>query len=227
MIFITGGVGFIGSNFVHQWLASTDEPLAILDKLTYAGNLDNVESVKADPRFSFVQLDICDRLRVSQLLAEHRPRAIVHFAAESHVDRSIHGPSEFIRTNVNGTFELLEAARAYIGGLTATEQDNFRFLHVSTDEVYGSLSATDPAFSESSAYAPNSRMLRARRRPITWCARIRIPITFPRSRPTAAITTGHINFREADSAGALKRPRRKAVAGLWRWGSGAGLVICP
>ena len=156
MIFITGGVGFIGSNFVHEWLASTDEPLAILDKLTYAGNLDNVESVKVDPRFCFVQLDICDRLRVSQLLAEHRPRAIVHFAAESHVDRSIYGPGEFIRTNVNGTFELLEAARAYIGGLTAAEQDSFRFLHVSTDEVYGSLSATDPAFSESSAYAPNS-----------------------------------------------------------------------
>jgi dTDP-glucose 4,6-dehydratase len=118
--------------------------------------VDNVESVKADPRFSFVRLDICDRLRVSQLLAEHRPRAIVHFAAESHVDRSICGPSEFIRTNVNGTFELLEATRAYLGGLTAVEQESFRFLHVSTDEVYGSLKATDPPFSESSTYAPNS-----------------------------------------------------------------------
>jgi len=156
MIFITGGAGFIGSNFVHQWLASTDEPLAVLDKLTYAGNLENLDSVRMDARFSFAQLDICDRLRVGQLLAEHCPRAIVHFAAESHVDRSIQGPSEFIRTNVNGTFELLEAARAYVAALKGVERENFRFLHVSTDEVYGSLSATDNAFSESNAYAPNS-----------------------------------------------------------------------
>ena len=156
MIFITGGAGFIGSNFVHQWLASTDEPLAVLDKLTYAGNLENLDSVKTDPRFSFTRLDICDRLRVGQLLAEHHPRAIVHFAAESHVDRSIHRPSEFIRTNVNGTFELLEATRAYFGALNGAEHNDFRFLHVSTDEVYGSLSASDPAFTESSAYAPNS-----------------------------------------------------------------------
>lgn len=156
MIVITGGAGFIGSNFVHQWLASTAEPLAVLDKLTYAGNLANLESVKADPRFSFVRLDICDGLGVGRLFAERRPRAIVHFAAESHVDRSIHGPNEFIRTNVNGTFELLEAARAYLGALNGAERANFRFLHVSTDEVYGSLNASDPAFTESNAYAPNS-----------------------------------------------------------------------
>ncbi len=156
MIFVTGGAGFIGSNFVHQWLASMDEPLAVLDKLTYAGNLENLESVEAHPQFLFVQLDICDRLRVSELLAEHRPRAIVHFAAESHVDRSIHGPSDFIRTNVNGTFELLEAARTHFDALKGSERESFRFLHISTDEVYGSLNASDPAFSESNAYAPNS-----------------------------------------------------------------------
>ncbi len=156
MIFITGGAGFIGSNFVHQWLASTDEPLAVLDKLTYAGNLENLSSVRTDARFSFAQLDICDRFRVGQLLAELRPRAIVHFAAESHVDRSIQGPSEFIRTNVNGTFELLEAARTYLSGLKSSERDSFRFLHVSTDEVYGSLSESEPAFTESNAYVPNS-----------------------------------------------------------------------
>lgn len=156
MIFVTGGAGFIGSNFVHQWLASTDEPLAVLDKLTYAGNLENLDSVMRDPRFSFARVDICDRLRVGQLLAERRPRAIVHFAAESHVDRSIHGPSEFIRTNVNGTFELLEALRAYLCALNGAERDSFRFLHVSTDEVFGSLNASDPAFTESNPYAPNS-----------------------------------------------------------------------
>ena len=156
MIFITGGAGFIGSNFVHQWLASTDEPLTVLDKLTYAGNLENLDSVKSDPRFLFAQVDICDRSHIGQLLAEHRPRAIVHFAAESHVDRSIYGPSEFIRTNVNGTFELLEAVRAYLSTLNRGQQDDFRFLHVSTDEVYGSLNSSDPAFSESNAYSPNS-----------------------------------------------------------------------
>jgi len=155
-ILVTGGAGFIGSNFVLQWLAAEAEPLVVLDKLTYAGNLQNLESVSADPRFSFVHGEIGDRELVRDLLQQHQPRAIVHFAAESHVDRSIHGPDDFIRTNVNGTFALLEEARAYWTGLAAEQKSAFRFLHVSTDEVYGSLRPHDPPFSERTPYAPNS-----------------------------------------------------------------------
>jgi dTDP-glucose 4,6-dehydratase len=156
MIFVTGGAGFIGANFVLRWLQQVGEPLLVIDKLTYAGNLDNLAAVQRDDRFAFERADICDRARIAALLAQRRPRAIVHFAAESHVDRSIHGPGEFVRTNVNGTFELLEAARAYWSALDANDRLAFRFLHVSTDEVYGSLGADDPAFSESTPYAPNS-----------------------------------------------------------------------
>src|SRR5438067_5278093 len=138
-ILVTGGAGFIGSNFVLQWLA-TEEPAVInLDRLTYAGNVSNLSSVASDRRYKFLQGDICDREMVAELLLTHRPRAIVHFAAESHVDRSIHGPDDFIRTNVNGTFSLLEESRAYWSGLGGAARDTFRFLHVSTDEVYGSL----------------------------------------------------------------------------------------
>ena len=156
MIFVTGGAGFIGANFVLRWLEQHDEPVLVIDKLTYAGNLDNLAALQSDPRFSFERLDINDRAALEQLLARHRPRAVLHFAAESHVDRSIHGPGEFVRTNVNGTFELLEAVRAHWTALAGAERDAFRFLHVSTDEVYGSLSETDPAFSETTPYAPNS-----------------------------------------------------------------------
>ena len=156
MILVTGGVGFIGSNFVLDWLASTDEPVINLDKLTYAGNPDNLSAIEGDSRHQLVKGDICDRELVNQLMATHKPRAIVHFAAESHVDRSIHGPGDFIRTNVDGTFSLLEAARAYCAGLSDTDKNNFRFLHVSTDEVFGTLSPTDPPFSETTPYAPNS-----------------------------------------------------------------------
>jgi dTDP-glucose 4,6-dehydratase len=156
MIFVTGGAGFIGANFVLDWLAQSDEPVLVIDKLTYAGNRDNLASVEADKRFQFAQADICDRSAVAALLNEYRPRALLHFAAESHVDRSIHGPGDFIRTNIQGTFELLEAVRAYWSTLIGQERDGFRFLHVSTDEVYGSLSETDPAFSETTPYAPNS-----------------------------------------------------------------------
>lgn len=155
-ILVTGGAGFIGSNFVLDWLAHESARVINLDKLTYAGNLLNLSSVSSDPRYQFFQGDICDRQLVSELMTEHRPRAVVHFAAESHVDRSIHGPDDFIRTNVNGTFSLLEEARAYFAHLEAEEKAEFRFLHVSTDEVYGSLSPTDPAFSEATRYAPNS-----------------------------------------------------------------------
>jgi dTDP-glucose 4,6-dehydratase len=154
-ILVTGGAGFIGSNFILQWLKHEDSAVVNLDKLTYAGNPGNLEAVAADPRYQFVQGDICDRKLVVNLLQRHRPRAVVHFAAESHVDRSIHGPDDFVRTNVNGTFSLLEAARTYWTELNAEQRMSFRFLHVSTDEVYGSLGA-DGRFSETTAYAPNN-----------------------------------------------------------------------
>ena len=156
MIFVTGGSGFIGSNFVLDWIRSTSEPVVNFDKLTYAGNPNNLATVKEDPRHIFVQGDICDAELVSSLLRTHKPRAIVHFAAESHVDRSIHGPADFIQTNINGTFTLLEATRAYWNSLPEADKPAFRFLHVSTDEVYGTLEPDDPPFSETTAYAPNS-----------------------------------------------------------------------
>ncbi len=156
MILVTGGAGFIGSNFVLDWLAQSDEPVINLDALTYAGNRANLASLDGDARHVFVHGDICDRALIDSLLAQHRPRAIVHFAAESHVDRSIHGPGAFIKTNVDGTFTLVEAARAHWAGLQGAEREAFRFHHVSTDEVYGSLSPTDPPFAETKAYEPNS-----------------------------------------------------------------------
>jgi dTDP-glucose 4,6-dehydratase len=156
MILVTGGAGFIGANFVLDWLAGCDEPVLNLDALTYAGNLASLKRLAGDARHVFVQGDIGDRARVDALLAQYRPRAIVNFAAESHVDRSIHGPAAFIQTNVVGTFHLLEAARAYHADLAAAEKAAFRFLHVSTDEVYGSLGPNDPPFTETTPYAPNS-----------------------------------------------------------------------
>src|SRR5574340_646018 len=156
MILVTGGAGFIGANFILDWLAAGDEAIVNLDKLTYAGNLENLKPLQGDGRHIFVQGDIGDRELVEALLREHRPRAVVNFAAESHVDRSIHGPGEFIQTNVVGTFNLLEAVRTHWSQLPADEQAAFRFLHVSTDEVYGSLGPSDPAFSETTPYAPNS-----------------------------------------------------------------------
>jgi dTDP-glucose 4,6-dehydratase len=155
-ILVTGGAGFIGSNFVLDWLAQSDETVINLDKLTYAGNLENLASAHGDPRHVFVQGDIGDFDLVSRLLADHQPRAVINFAAESHVDRSIHGPGEFIQTNIVGTFQLLEAVRAYWGTLADEAKSAFRLLHVSTDEVYGSLSKTDPAFTETNRYEPNS-----------------------------------------------------------------------
>ncbi len=156
MILITGGAGFIGSNFVLDWIAAEGTPVVNFDKLTYAGNPANLASLKSDSRYVFAQGDICDRTLVASLLQKHQPQAIVHFAAESHVDRSIHGPGEFVQTNVVGTFSLLEEARAYWGTLAEPAKSRFRFLHVSTDEVYGSLGSADPAFSETTPYAPNS-----------------------------------------------------------------------
>ena len=166
-LLVTGGAGFIGGNFVLDWVAGADEPVVNLDKLTYAGNLETLAPLQGNARHTFVQGDIGDRALVDRLLAEHKPRAVINFAAESHVDRSIHGPGEFIQTNIVGTYQLLESVRAYWSGLPAEETGNlsasdapakagFRFLHVSTDEVYGSLGKDDPAFAETNRYEPNS-----------------------------------------------------------------------
>lgn len=155
-ILVTGGCGFIGANFVLDWLAHESAPLINLDALTYAGNPESLAPVANDPKYTFVHGDICDGELVASLFAKFRPRAIVHFAAESHVDRSIHGPDAFLKTNIDGTFKLLQAAKAFYNSLEGAEREAFRFLHVSTDEVYGTLSPTDPAFAETTPYAPNS-----------------------------------------------------------------------
>ncbi|CAB3758254.1 spore coat protein [Burkholderia sp. MSh2] len=156
MILVTGGAGFIGANFVLDWLRGSDEAVLNVDKLTYAGNLRTLAPLDGNPDHVFARVDICDRAALDALFAEHKPRAVIHFAAESHVDRSIHGPADFVQTNVVGTFTLLEAARTHWNGLSDADRAAFRFLHVSTDEVFGSLSATDPQFSEATPYAPNS-----------------------------------------------------------------------
>ncbi len=156
MIIVTGAAGFIGSNFVLDWLAQSDEPVINLDALTYAGNLENLASLQGDPRHIFVKGGIGDFDLVAKLLAEHQPRAVINFAAESHVDRSIHGPEDFIQTNIVGTFHLLEAVRAYWSALEGEAKANFRLLHISTDEVYGSLAKDEPAFAETKRYEPNS-----------------------------------------------------------------------
>jgi dTDP-glucose 4,6-dehydratase len=156
VILVTGGAGFIGVNFVLDWLSGTDEPVVNLDTLTYAGNPKSLAPLDGDARHVFVKGDIGDRALVGALLAKHRPRAVVNFAAESHVDRSIHGPEDFIQTNVVGTFHLLDTVRGHWNGLPDAEKAAFRFLHVSTDEVYGSLGPSDPPFTEETPYAPNS-----------------------------------------------------------------------
>ena len=155
-LLVTGGAGFIGSNFVLDWIAQSNEPVINLDKLTYAGNIENLQSLNGDRRHVLVQGDIGDSALVTSLLAKHQPRAIINFAAESHVDRSIHGPEDFIQTNIVATFHLLEAVRAYLHKLQGDARQNFRFLHVSTDEVYGSLAKDDPAFTETHRYEPSS-----------------------------------------------------------------------
>ena len=157
MIFITGGAGFIGSNFILDWFkCNPSEALVNIDLLTYAGNLANLESIQHLPEYHFVQGSITDKALLTQLIQEYQPRAIINFAAESHVDRSIHGPSEFIQTNIIGTFNLLECAREYWNGLNGDKKSSFKLLHVSTDEVYGSLNPSDPPFTEKNPYEPNS-----------------------------------------------------------------------
>ena len=155
-VLVTGGAGFIGSNFVIDWLGQSDEPIINLDLLTYAGNLGNLSALEKDSRHIFVRGDIGDKELIVKILGQYKPRAIINFAAESHVDRSIHGPEDFINTNVVGTFHLLESVRGFWGSMSQQEKNNFRFLHVSTDEVYGSLKKEDPAFTEENQYAPNS-----------------------------------------------------------------------
>ena len=155
-ILVTGGAGFIGSNFVLDWLSLSDEPIVNVDKLTYAGNRENLASLQNDQRHFFIQGDLADSALMSSLLAQYQPRAVLHFAAESHVDRSIHGPEDFIQTNIVGTYRLLETVRAHWSALEPKLKQSFRFLHVSTDEVYGSLTPTDPPFTETNAYQPNS-----------------------------------------------------------------------
>jgi dTDP-glucose 4,6-dehydratase len=155
-VFVTGAAGFIGSNFVLNWLEKSNEKIIVLDKLTYAGNLENLKSVELNPNYTFVQVDIGDSKKIANLLKKHRPRAIVNLAAESHVDRSIHNPDEFMLTNIMGTYRLLQEVRFFFNELSNLDQKNFRFLHVSTDEVYGTLSPTDPAFKEINKYEPNS-----------------------------------------------------------------------
>ena len=176
MILVTGGAGFIGANFVIDWLTEGNEPVVNLDKLTYAGNLENLRPLQGDARHVFVQGDIGDRAVVDALLQQYRPRAIINFAAESHVDRSIHGPAEFIQTNVVGTFQLLEAVRAHWSQLPADEQAAFRFLHVSTDEVYGSLGAPIRRFPKLRRMRRTARIRRRRRHRIIWCAPIITPM---------------------------------------------------
>ena len=155
-IIVTGAAGFIGSNFSLNWLTHTEEKVIALDKLTYAGNLENLQSAENNPNYLFIHGDIADAKLVAKILEEHQPRAIINFAAESHVDRSIHGPDDFIQTNIVGTYRLLEEARLFFNILSEENQKEFRFLHVSTDEVYGTLSANDPAFKEEKRYEPNS-----------------------------------------------------------------------
>lgn len=156
MILVTGSAGFIGSNFVLDWIANHEEPVLGLDLLTYAGNLENLSSLAGNPRYAFIQGDIADRELVDRIFLAHQPRSVIHFAAESHVDRSIHGPAEFIRTNIEGTFTLLESAKNYWNGLSDPARSAFRFLHVSTDEVYGSLGPKDAPFTEKNPFEPNS-----------------------------------------------------------------------
>lgn len=155
-ILVTGGAGFIGSNFVLEWFVHSNEPILNLDLLTYAGNLENLSSLKKDSRHHFIKGDIADKALVRQLLSEYQPRAVIHFAAESHVDRSIHSPAEFVQTNILGTFSLLESVREYWSALQESEKKNFRFLHISTDEVYGSLEVNEPGFNERYQYKPNN-----------------------------------------------------------------------
>ncbi len=225
-ILVTGGAGFIGSNFVLHWLAQNKGPVVNFDLLTYAGNLGNLASLEGNPDHVLVRGDINDRPQVDRVLSEHRPSAIVHFAAESHVDRSILGPEAFLRTNVYGTFHLLEAARTYVAGLEGEEKAAFRFLHVSTDEVYGTLGPDDPPFHEDTPFAPNSpyaaskaasdHLVRA------WVHTYKLPAIIT----NCSNNYGPLQFPEKVAAADDQQCAcRQAVADLRRWTPGARLAV--
>jgi dTDP-glucose 4,6-dehydratase len=226
MILVTGGAGFIGANFVLDWIAKADEAVVNLDKLTYAGNLETLASLNGNPKHVFVQGDIGDSALVERLLAEHRPRAVLNFAAESHVDRSIHGAEDFVQTNVLGTFRLLEAVRALLGRLPGAQKDSFRFLHVSTDEVYGSLAPADPAFTE-------AEPLRAQQPLFGQQGRQRPPGA--RVAPHLRVAGDHHQLLqqlralplpgETDPADDRQRAGRQAAAGVRRRAAGARLAV--
>ena len=192
-ILVTGGAGFIGSNFVLRWIETIGTPVVNLDLLTYAGNPENLAALDTDKRYRLVRADICDADAVAAALKEHRPRAIVHFAAESHVDRSIVDPGAFIHTNVQGTYTLLEQARRYWSALDDAARESFRFLHVSTDEVYGTLSPEDPAFSEATPYAPNSPYAASKAASDHLARAYSTPSNCRFSPPTALTTTARFN----------------------------------
>ena len=226
-IVVTGGAGFIGSNFVLQWIEQVGSRLVNLDALTYAGNAENLASLKEDARHILVRGDICDADQVAAVLREHRPKAIVHFAAESHVDRSIADPGAFIRTNVQGTHILLEQARRYWVELDPARREAFRFLHVSTDEVYGSLGPDDPPFSETTAYAPNSPYAASK------AASDHLVRAYHHTYGLPVVTTncsnnyGPYQFPEKlIPLDDFERARRQAAAGVWRWPKRARLALC-
>ena len=218
-ILVTGGAGFIGSNFVLDWIRKEPGDVINLDKLTYAGNLGNLASLENEPRHIFVRGDICDPELVLSLLKRHKPRAVVHFAAESHVDRSINDPGEFVRTNVNGTLNLLQQSRAYWDeSRPAEEKQSFRFLHVSTDEVYGTLGADDPAFTEETpvcAQQPLRRLEGGFGPPGSRLAP-HLRISDPDDQLLQQLRAVPVS-READSAGAVEGAGRRTAPGLWRW----------
>ncbi len=226
-ILVTGGAGFIGSNFVLHRMLEKSESVVNVDKLTYAGNLHNLESIASDGRHKFVQGDIGDRALLHQVLETHRPTAIVHFAAESHVDRSIRGPEDFIRTNVDGTFALLEETRAYWGTLPDEEKKSFRFLHVSTDEVYGSLGPDDPPFSETTPYAPNSPYAASKAASDHLVRAYHHTYGLPTLTTNCSNNYGRFQFPEKLIPLMILNARDgKALAGLWRRQERPRLALC-
>ena len=227
MILVTGGAGFIGANFVLDWLEQTGEPVVNLDKLTYAGNLGSLANLRGDARHVFVRGDIGDRAQVEALLGLHRPRAIVNFAAESHVDRSIHGPAAFVETNVVGTFHLLEATRAFCSTLSDGERAAFRFLHVSTDEVYGSLGPADPPFAETTPYAPNSPYSASKAAADHLVRAYHHTYGLPTLTTNCSNNYGPRQFPgEAHPADDRQRARRQAAAGVRRRPQRPRLALC-
>ncbi len=225
-ILVTGGAGFIGSNFVLQWIGAVGTSVVNLDLLTYAGNPANLATLEGDSRHKLIHGDICDASLVASVLREHRPRAIVHFAAESHVDRSIADPGAFIRTNVQGTFTLLEQAKLYWLDLDEGDRQAFRFLHVSTDEVYGSLGLDDAPFTETTAYAPNSPYAASKASSDHLARAYYHTYGLPVLTTNCSNNYGPFQFPRSYPACDPERPRRQAATGLWRRPQRARLALC-